>query len=179
MFKSWEKFFPLWCDCKHRFLIAEYTGSRHNTFMNEHAIFRLLVCHSGQLLQADNEHKNGIVLWSCWHLCNILKTSKDHGAFFLYYFFNVGIILRIFLFFNHFFTVQSLSPFQSALWLFHNSYVPLLISSKMFPPQQTSPQPETSNLLRVICISLPESRPSSPLLYICWWSHISYCMLPG
>jgi hypothetical protein len=49
----------------------------------------------------------------------------------------------------------------------------------MFPPQQTSPQPETSNLLRVICISLPESRPSSPLLYICWWSHISYCMLPG
>ena len=27
--------------------------------------------------------------------------------------------------------------------------------------------------------SLTESRPSSPLLYMCWEPHISWCMLPG
>jgi hypothetical protein len=61
-----------------------------------------------------------------------------------------------------------------------HSYSPA--SKTMSPPNptprcQASPLPGASHLLRVRCLF--EARPGSNLLYMCWGSHISWCMLPG
>jgi hypothetical protein len=47
------------------------------------------------------------------------------------------------------------------------------------PPHETSKLSGVSSLLRVRCIISDRTRPSSPLLYIGWGPHISWCMLPG
>jgi len=47
------------------------------------------------------------------------------------------------------------------------------------PPHQSSKLPGASSLLKVRYISLTEPRPGSPLLYLCWGPHLSWCMLPG
>jgi hypothetical protein len=44
-------------------------------------------------------------------------------------------------------------------------------------PHLTSELPEASSLLGLGASSLNEHRPGSPLLYVCWRPHISWCML--
>ena len=61
-------------------------------------------------------------------------------------------------------TTHTSSP---TLCLYLDSPIPLHLTSKL---------PGTSSLLRAS--SLNEHRPSSHLLYVCWWSHIRWCILP-
>jgi hypothetical protein len=77
-----------------------------------------------------------------------------------------------------FFTVQT------TLWLFHISY-PLPSSIRGYPHPHTPTWPRLPHSLGLQvswvldASSLTESRPRSPLLYMCWEPHISWYMLPG
>jgi hypothetical protein len=92
--------------------------------------------------------------------------------------------LKNILFKRFFFPVQILSPSWSTLWLCHIPYLlpsdPHLqedvLTSHPTKTLQSLGSPVSSELGSS---SLTESRPSSPLLYMCWRPHISWCMLPG
>jgi len=66
-----------------------------------------------------------------------------------------------------------LSPSWSTLWLFHP------------PSPRGCPQPYPTRLPHFLgpwglcAFSLTDSRPGSPLLYMCWEPHIRWYMLPG
>jgi hypothetical protein len=47
------------------------------------------------------------------------------------------------------------------------------------PPHQIFPLPGASSVLRLGASFLTESRPYSLLLYMCWGTHINWCVLPG
>ena len=79
-----------------------------------------------------------------------------------------------------YFTVQTLSPFRSTLWLFH---IPHLLppSKRMSTPPNSirSPHllgPQVSWQLGAS--SLTESWSGNPLLCMCWGPHISWCIVP-
>jgi hypothetical protein len=66
---------------------------------------------------------------------------------------------------------------------FHTSSPPLCLYEDVPTPYPLPKQ--TSKLLGppvswgLGASSLTELRPDSPLLYMCWWPHIGWCMLPG
>jgi hypothetical protein len=88
------------------------------------------------------------------------------------------LIFNLFLQFSHY--PPPVLPSNSSSS--HSSPQPI---SKMSPQPHTShtlpglpiPRPQVSQELGVS--SLIEARPGSPLLYMCWGPHISWCMLPG
>jgi hypothetical protein len=78
--------------------------------------------------------------------------------------------------FKSFLTVQTLSPSRSTIGLFHITH--LLPLSPRGCPHLTPTPPDLPNPWGLQSL-FSESRPSSPLLYMCWGPHISCCVLPG
>jgi hypothetical protein len=83
----------------------------------------------------------------------------------------------LFFFLIYFFTLQIPLPAPSSiLQLLHIPHLlctpPLLHVDAPPPPHLTSKLPWASTILN-------EHRPESPLLYMCWGPHISWCMLFG
>ena len=62
------------------------------------------------------------------------------------------------------FTSHTSSPPPLSMWI------------SLPPPFLTSKHIEVSSLLRVRCIICGWHRPESPLLYVCWGPHISWCI---
>jgi hypothetical protein len=75
-----------------------------------------------------------------------------------------------------------LPPLPSTLLLLPIPYLlPTPLSPRGCPHSPchlTSKLPGASSLLRVRCIISERTQTYSLLLYVCWWPHISWCMLP-
>jgi hypothetical protein len=94
--------------------------------------------------------------------------------------------LPFFCLFVFVFTLQILSPSWSTVWLFPHPIPPSYTLSPRWCPHPTTTHP-TKPIHSLGppfswglgASSLTDTKPSSPLLYMCWGPHISGCMLPG
>ena len=90
-----------------------------------------------------------------------------------------------FLFVCLFISPDFIPPSRSTLQLFHNPY---LLPTSFSPRGCPQSHPHPTRLLNppgppvswgLGAFSITEPRPVSPLVYMCWEPHISWCMLPG
>ena len=129
----------------------------------------------------SNLSKSNYKLWTCNNFYRKLSPTLKY-QYMLQCSLNLGILFYMAFFLMYpliFFTVQTLSPSRSTIPPLHIPHCLTPMSKRMFVTtncslHQSSPLPGALSLSRAKCVFLTESRPGSPLLYMCWGPHISW-----